>query len=287
MGGGSGSAGGTGGSAGGGGTGGGQGPGDTEVCDGVDNDHNGIVDDVDVGKDGVCDCLRVATLGFAGAWGQGNVFSSWLDARSVSGATALEGAVLTSALLERFQVIIVQDVRAGNAGQSGVGNGVGRSYSAEEVEALRQWVAAGGGLMTLTGYADASERTNVNALLAPLGLSYGPNGVLFGGGGATAAVTHWGTHAIADGIMKVGVDNGYPVLGAGTAVAWEPAPGDADVGRAADFEKGRVFVWGDEWITYDSEWTQHADYQVERFWLNTLKWLTPVQQCQVEIPEIG
>ncbi len=29
-----------------------------EVCDGIDNDGNGIIDDVDVGHDGVCDCLR-------------------------------------------------------------------------------------------------------------------------------------------------------------------------------------------------------------------------------------
>ena len=28
-----------------------------ETCDGIDNDGNGIVDDVDVGHDGVCDCL--------------------------------------------------------------------------------------------------------------------------------------------------------------------------------------------------------------------------------------
>jgi hypothetical protein len=33
-----------------------------EVCDGLDNDGDGIVDDVDAPQDGVCDCLNLATI---------------------------------------------------------------------------------------------------------------------------------------------------------------------------------------------------------------------------------
>jgi hypothetical protein len=47
---------------------------------------------------------------------------------------------------------------------------------------------------------------------------------------------------------------------------------------------GHIVVWGDEWITYDSEWVDVQDQQVELFWLNILKWLTPAKQCQVAIP---
>jgi hypothetical protein len=43
-------------------------------------------------------------------------------------------------------------------------------------------------------------------------------------------------------------------------------------------------VWGDEWITYDSEWQDVEDQQVELFWLNILKWLSPPMTCQVPIP---
>ncbi|HEY0881837.1 MAG TPA: hypothetical protein VGD87_09910, partial [Archangium sp.] len=70
-----------GGSATGAGTGGGSGGGGptAEVCDGADNDQNGIIDDVDVAGDGVCDCLKIATLGYAGQWGSGSVFSTWLN----------------------------------------------------------------------------------------------------------------------------------------------------------------------------------------------------------------
>ena len=38
---------------------------------------------------------------------------------------------------------------------------------------------------------------------------------------------------------------------------------------------GQVVVWGDEWLTYDSEWTDLEDQQVELFWLNVLGWLSP------------
>ena len=48
-------------------------------------------------------------------------------------------------------------------------------------------------------------------------------------------------------------------------------------------KRSSVLVWGDEWISFDSEWVGHPDYQVERFWLNALKWLSPAGECQVPI----
>ena len=273
--------------SGGGGSGGGTSQASSEICDGIDNDGDGVIDNIDKDGDGVCDCLRIATLGYSGEWGTGDVFSQWLKGKSFQGATALEGTVLTADVLASFHVIVVQDVREGSPGTSGIGHGIGRTYSADEIEALKQWVSKGGGLMTLTGYADSSELTNVNSLLAPFGLSYGTNSILFGGGGQTAAVTHWATHPLTEGVSKVGVDNGYPVLGGGTLIAWEPNVDESNVARAVPFELGHVFAWGDEWITYDSEWTQHTDYQVGRFWLNSLKWLPPGDFCQVAIPDIG
>ncbi len=275
--------GGSGGSLGSGGSGGGS-NGSQEVCDGIDNDGDGIIDNVDVGNDGVCDCLRVATIGFPGQWGQGDVFSGWLQSRSAQGVTAIADQVLTAELLAPFQVIIVQDVRIGNAGQSGEGKGIGRAYTSAEIDAVKQWVSNGGGLMTLTGYSDSSEITNVNSLLASFGVNYGSSGILYGGGGATAPVTHWATHPLTEGVTKVGADNGYPVQGGGTLIAWE-TQGQSDAARAVEFSKGKVFVWADEWITYNSEWTGHTDYQVARFWLNSLKWLSPINQCQVVIPD--
>ncbi len=242
-----------------------------DTCDGVDNDGNGIIDDVDVGMDGVCDCLRIATLGAEGEWGDGDIFATWLDSRSATGAANLGSRELTAALLEPYQVIVVQDVSV-----------IGREYSDAEVAAFEQWVDAGGGFMTLIGYAGPDERANVNRLLSSFGIQYGEQQILQKQGGSTVPVTEWVNHPTTDGVSLVGVDNGYPVDGPqGTVLASE---GGFNMAKVADAGEGHVFVWGDEWITYDSEWSDHPDYQVELFWVNILKWLSPEDECQVEVP---
>lgn len=249
----------------------GGGDGGAEVCDGIDNDNNGVIDDIDVGNDGICDCLRIATLGAPGKWGQGDVFKAWLDSRSVKGAVSLGGQVLDKALLEKYQVIVAQDLST-----------IGRAYSDAEVKALKDWVDAGGGLLTLIGYGDPSERTNVNALLAPFGTSYDAAQILQKpNGGSTVPITGWVAHPVTQGVSRVGVDNGYEVVGNGTTLATEQGK---TMLKAQQVGRGHVLVWGDEWITYDSEWSSHPDYQVTLFWLNMIKWLTPQGECQVAIP---
>jgi hypothetical protein len=243
-----------------------------EVCDGLDNDGNGTVDDVDVGHDGVCDCLLIATLGKAGGSGQGDVFGSWLDARSDSGATDLKDQTLTKELLARFQVIVAQDIHDQ------------RAYSAAEIDALQQWVEAGGGLLTLVGYAGVDERTNVNNVLARFGLDYGSKPILARNGAAkTIPVKTWAPHPVTTGVTAVGVDNGYAAEGTGIALASE---GGYDLLKAKEVGSGHVLAWGDEWITYDSEWKNNTDYQVEHLWLNMIKWLTAARVCQVPPPPL-
>ncbi|WP_433928847.1 hypothetical protein AB3662_35570 [Sorangium cellulosum] len=245
--------------------------GNEDRCDGLDNDGNGIIDDVDAGADGVCDCLRIATLGEPGRWGQGDIFEAWLDQRSINGAVDLSDAELTAEELGKHQVIVVQDVSV-----------IGRRYSSAEVAALSDWISKGGGLMTLIGYGDPEERRNVNTLLDPLGIGYGEEQILPKEGGSTIPITEWGgSHPVLEGIQAVGVDNGYPVIGEGATLA---TGGGHDVLKALESGDGRVLVWGDEWITYNSEWVEHPDYQVERFWLNAIKWMTPANECQVAIP---
>lgn len=241
-----------------------------EVCDGTDTNEDGVIDNLDRDGDGVCDCLRLATLGAPGEWGEGDVFEEWLESRSDNGATHLGDQEITVELLQGFQVVVAQDLR-------------GRTYTQAEVDALNTWIEGGGGLMTLIGYGDSSERTNINQLLEPTGLSYGEQGILSGGGGTTYPVTTWHEHPTTDGVTAIGTDNGYPVLGEGTVIAEEAGHVVAQAVVRAD---GRVFVWGDEWITYNSEWSgDNADlYQVELFWLNVVKWLTPANECQVPIP---
>jgi len=191
---------------------------------------------------------------------------------------------LTADLLNQFDIIVVQNVNA-KLPSDGTG-GVGRPYSAAEVSALATFVNARGGLMTMTGFSDPTELTNVNALLGAFGLNYGSKQILQKSGGTTVPVTTWFAHPTSAGITAVGVDNGYESQSGqnlGTIVA---SQGGYIVGRALESSKGRVFQWGDEWITYNSERTQHPDYQVQLFWLNIIKWLTPANYCQVTIPPI-
>lgn len=245
--------------------------GSAEVCDGIDNDNNGVVDDVDKGGDGICDCLRIATLGVPGQWGVGDVFATWLSERSDNGSVSLGDQVLTPALLGQYQVIVAENVST-----------IGRTYAADEVAALQAWVEGGGGFMTLIGYGDPSERTNANTLLSPFGVQYQEQQILQKSGGSTVPVMGWNAHPVSMGVSRIGVDNGYEVSGGGTLVADEQG---YDMLRAVEQGSGHVLVWGDEWITYDSEWTEHPDYQVELFWLNSIKWLTPEMDCQVPVPE--
>src|SRR5690606_37979431 len=135
------------------------------TCNGQDDDENGVVDDVDVGKDGVCDCLRIATLGLHGEWGSGDVLSGWLGDRIDGTAEAIDGEPLTAAALAGYHLLLVRDVSTNHT--------PGLSFSAAEADALWSWVRDGGGLMTVIGYSDATEINNVNRLLEPFSLSYG------------------------------------------------------------------------------------------------------------------
>jgi len=149
---------------------------------------------------------------------------------------------------------------------------------------LNAWVNAGGGILTLIGYGATSERANVNLLLAPMGLSYSAAPILPKSGGSTVPITNWlANHPVTDGITRIGVDNGYEVAGTGTTLATEQ---NLVLLKGKEVGQGHVLVWGDEWITFNSEWTTHPDYQVARFWVNSLKWLTATRECQVPVPAV-
>jgi len=246
--------------------------GSPEICDGIDNDNDGIIDDVDKNGDGVCDCLLIATLGVTGTWGKGDVFATWLSARSDTGATDLADQTLTPELLAKYEIIVAQDVSANH------------QYTDDEVKALSDWVNKGGGFMTLIGYGQTdTEIDNVNRLLAPFSMSYLNMHILPKPrtGNPTQPITMWNPHPIDMGVTAVGVDNGYPVSGMGDVIA---TGGGYDLGVAQTVGSGHVFAWADEWITYNSEWDSHPDYQVKTFWVNAVKWLTVAAQCEVAPP---
>jgi hypothetical protein len=248
-----------------------------EICDGIDNDDNGIIDDVDVGGDGVCDCLNIATVGGIGPYStSGNVFAGWLNSRSPRGAVELADEELTPDRLAPFQVVVVLHV-----GPTPVyATPAHHVFSNAEAGAFESWVRRGGGVMTTIGLTanEATEVVNVNKLLATVGMGYSTTKVALNGD-----ILRWVQHPITQGIGRIRSDNGVePDTAGGTTLAYDQEGHVAlqvqEVGR------GHVAVWGDEWITYDSEWVDVKGQQVEHLWLNLLKWLSPPTQCQVPIP---
>jgi hypothetical protein len=264
-----------------GGTSGTSGNGMPEVCDGVDNDENGITDDVDAGGDGVCDCLSIGTIGHIGPWSNGgNIFETWLNARTPQGAVALGDQELTAERLAALQVIVV--LHAGtleivdNEGETTPAN---HAFSEAETAAFAAWIENGGGVMTTIGYShdEAAEVENVNRLLAPVGMGYSTSRL-----DLTDFISDWDEHPVTTGVTNIFTDNGVEPEGDGTTVARGNDDGAAL--QVLETGNGHVVVWGDEWITYDSEWEDVEGQQVELFWLNILKWLSPEKVCQVPIP---
>jgi len=190
--------------------------------------------------------------------------------------------VLTAELLAPLQVIVVLHASTIAAVNEGAGRmaPAHHAFSAAEASAFGAWVQAGGGVMTTIGYNgdEAAEVVNVNLLLGSVGMGYSTTNL-----DLTDDVEAWVEHPVTMGVSTIFTDNGVEPSGGGTVVA---RGNDNRVAlEVMQAGGGRVVVWGDEWITYDSEWADVQGQQVELFWLNILKWLSPPLTCQVPIPD--
>lgn len=230
---------------------------DEIVCDGVDDDCNGFVDDIDAAGDGICDCLVIAIVGNAGP-NPSSQFVAWLTMQGTSSAR-IDPALVDDTVLAPYDIIILDQLT--------------RSYAPAEATAFADWVDAGGGLMSMTGHTgDPSiAQDRPNAILGSFGMAY--QGALLDG-----PVTDFLPHPITAGLTSVTFAGGFAVAEtmAGTTdiVAQLPA---APIARAREYGSGKVFVWGDEWIEYDSEWSTMPE--INQLWVNTLDWLRPADLC--------
>jgi hypothetical protein len=260
-----------------------------EQCDGIDNDGNGIIDDLDVGGDGVCDCLKIAVIGRAENWYPSNIFGPWIDSRSTNGAVDLGDQILTADLLRPFQVIVILNVASYPIKGRGGSGGYSHVYSTAESEALNDWVTSGGGLLTTSGHTiEAQGVIDMNTLLQASGVAYdltidwsGAHGV----NDTTGYILNWGQHPTTDGIAKVYTEWGSePLVQSGLeAMAWDA--NNLVTLAVGSHGNGRIAMWSDNMILYDPNWVNQAD-NTEHFLLNLLKWLSPPQECQVPIPMI-
>ena len=226
------------------------------TCDDIDDDCNGLVDDIDVGGDGIYDCLRIALIGNAGSHGSSN-FNAWLtmqgtvvDRLGTSAADPFETATIAS-----YDVVILDQLV--------------RDYTPDEAAVLAAFVEGGGGVMSMSGYTGGAGDFRANTLYLGIGLEYIA-------GLRNGPVTTFHVHPTTSGLTSVSFLGGFRINevtgvtgGANTVVA-ELADGPAAM--AQERGAGRVFVWGDEWVQFDSEWSSMPE--IQQFWVNVLGWLS-------------
>lgn len=227
-------------------------------CDGIDDDCNGFIDDIDVGMDGICDCLAIALVGTPGSLAASQ-FEQWLIDRGTS-AERIDPPLVDAAGLDAYDVVILDQLT--------------REYTPAEAAAFDAWVNAGGGLMAMTGHtaSPVSAQQWPNGILGPMGLEY--QGPLLSG-----PVTDFLPHPITVGLTSVTFLGGFEVVATipGQSDVVARLPGMIPAAQAQERGAGKVFVWGDEWIEYDSEWA--ALPEITQLWTNVFDWLTPADVC--------
>lgn len=231
---------------------------DELTCDGIDDDCNGFIDDIDVGMDGICDCLAIGIVGTPGSLAASQ-FEQWLIDRGTS-AERINPALVDDAVLSAYDVVILDQLT--------------REYTPVEAAAFDAWVNAGGGLMAMTGHtaSPVSAQQWPNGILGPMGLEY--QGPLLSG-----PVTDFVPHPITVGLTSVTFLGGFEVVATipDQSDVIARLPGMQPAAQAQVRGAGKVFVWGDEWIEYDSEWV--ALPEITQLWTNIFDWLTPADVC--------
>ena len=236
-----------------------------EICDDIDNDCDDQIDNVDVGKDGICDCLNIALIGNQGA-NPSAEFQMWLEAQGtqVDRISTMQNEVLDKATLNKYDIIILDYLI--------------RSYTPDEAMTTQTWVEGGGGLMSMTGFTNAQFAADrPNSLIKPMGLSYNTSKGFFSG-----PVTQFVPHPITMGLTSISFYGGLFIdivndgVGVNKTIMTLP---QGPVGVVQERLSGRLFIFGDEWVEFDSEWKNIP--QIKQFWVQVLSYLGPKESCQV------
>jgi hypothetical protein len=232
---------------------------DSEVlCDGLDEDCNGMIDDLDAGMDGFCDCYRIGIIGNKGS-NPGANFELWLEDKGTT-ATRFGTMVdhqLTEQELAAFDILIIDRLT--------------HEYSPQEAAILQTWVEAGQGVISMAGYANnATDVTQQNSLASATGLSYSAPIYI-------DPVEVWENHPITDGAQSVQIYGGWRVNGPGEVFVRPQGEPNNSLGTATMVGMGAGIVFSDEWISFDSEWNQIPEIEV--FWSNMIEWVGPKNFC--------
>jgi len=230
----------------------------------------GILLDVDAGSTpnqspGTgCARLNIGIFGNPGSNSSSN-FEQWVTkaGTSVQRIQTRADEPLTSATVQPFDVIVLDCLT--------------RDYTADEAASFAAWVTSGGGVAAMSGYHDdTTVDWHANSLLASLG-------VAFSGERVWGPATSFASHPIARGLTSVTFTGGYPVADLGGSssmrdpIAFIPGTPPKPVGFAIQMGVGHAFVWGDEWIEFDSEWA--ALPEIPQLWVQAFAWMAPTNTC--------
>ncbi|MCA9575325.1 MAG: hypothetical protein KC668_07805 [Myxococcales bacterium] len=227
-----------------------------EVCNGLDDDCDGTIDVIDRGADGVPDCLNIVLLGRSGSQVSGT-FEQWIRTNGASSRRVLTDAaqVLTAEVIADADIIILDQLQ--------------RTYGADEAAVLEAWVRAGGGLMAVTGHYNQPPTVDrANSLLTNLGLAF-----VFQLPVINSDATRFEDHPAVERVRTVPVIGGFPVVTTSpTALIVGSDTADRALIGVNEVDLGRVYLFADEWVMFDSQWNMLAD-DLRRFWSSALRWL--------------
>jgi hypothetical protein len=105
-------------------------------------------------------------------------------------------------------------------------------------------------------------------------------------------VTDFATFPITMGLTSVTFAGGYAIADLGgsastrTPIAFLPDAADGGnvaVSYAVTMGDGHAFVWGDEWIEFDSQWSTLP--QIKQLWVQVFAWISPKNKCRLQPPQ--
>jgi hypothetical protein len=265
-------------------------------------------EECDGGADCVCPPVNVAVVGKPGKWGAvrngdpPTALMDWLNTSSAGTARTdnfTDRKTLTPDFLATYNVIVLASLSEDSD------TGPWWTFSADEIAAFRAWVENGGGAISLSGYSSGNEQAPSAQLLGFSGIGYNQDRVgscidwQICGCTHSSTLTDWVRSdpviaSLSTGVTMVGFEGGHSIIAPADAHVAATVTGlPALVGKVVG--KGRVLAFGDEWITYTSQWTGAGNpsatdpnckgflpqdkYQIAQFWYNMIKWSSPNATC--------
>jgi len=285
----------------------------------------------EVGNCTKCDPVRILSLGQPAQYGANSGttdstqdFQLFMkdNTNGTATMTMQESPVsITADLLSNYDVVILQGLYTNVYDPNGIWK-----FTSTDATALHDWVNdKGGALIAMSGYfSDNSvEIGPLNQLMAPFGITYdadttftqsdcpNPPGLCYCAYGSYP-FDNWTTAVpdITKNLGKVGVFMARSITCPGAdcqVVAIDNVDASAvtkNLGVAKQVGNGRVFAWGDEWVTYTSQWglkpdptyddastyqqcvgfTPHTSYTVPQFWYNVFRWVAHTSCLTIIVP---